>query len=326
LKTLSWPRSNGFIQRNRKDAKEAGTKHRILIADGDTPFARQLSHYLSTHGFEAKCATSVSQTKELIEFWQPDTVFIDLLLPETNALSVFKFLNSKQLKTVPKVIVMSKQALPQGVEQMRKAGASHYLVKPFSLEEAFRAVAVTNVDEEAGSGGLELGPGTIKELHLLNLFLKQATMSTQTDQSLYNLMRMINLKVKAMRCSLIQCMQNDTGRVLASNDDERVQNLALDLKKYPEILELRRTLAPVIIPNVNASELMAKVHSQISRTPFETILLFPVFRCGTFFGALSVRMQQRDPIELFYVEKFGQVCSQIISLAIGTPGQRLITD
>lgn len=285
-----------------------------------------MAEYLYDHGFESRVAPNVAEAKELIEFWQPDTVFVDLLLPATNALSIFKFLSTKKLKKVPKVIVMSKQALPQGVEQMRRAGASHYLVKPFALEEAFRAVAVTSEPETKQTPALQLGPGSIKELHLLNLFLRQATLDSTDANGLYNLMRMINLKVKAMRCSLIQCIANDTGLVLASNDDEKLQDLRIDLKKYPEIQELRRTLAPVVIPNVQRSELLAGIRAQLAHTQFETILLFPVFRAGTFFGALSIRMQQRDPIEIFYVEKFGQVCAQIISLAIGTPGQRLVSE
>lgn len=325
MKTLSWPKA-AVPTAAGSSIRTVKARHRVLVADDDTPFARRLADYLFDHGFESRVASNVSEAKDLIEFWKPDTVFLDLLLPATNAISIFKFISLRDLAKIPKVVVMSKQAHPNGVEQMKRAGAAHYLIKPFSLEEAFRAVSLVTDPEVPPGTVLPLGPGTIKELHLLNLFLKQATLESEAENGLYNLMRMINLKVKAMRCSLIQCGANDCGRVLASNDDESLQDLRIDLNKYPEIMEVRRTLTPVIIPNVRKSEIMAGVQKHLGRVPFETILLFPVFRCGTFFGTLSIRMQQRDPIEIFYVEKFGQVCSQIISLVIGTPGQRLIAE
>lgn len=295
----------------------------MLVADHELAFARRLAEYFFEHGFEARVTTTVAETKQLIEAWTPDTVFLESMLPDGNAIGIFKFLNSKNLSKVPKVIVMSSQSLPQGVEQMREAGASHYLVKPFSNDEAFRAVsAVVEQAADAERANLQLGPGTIKELHLLNLFLKQATTAEADEHGLYNLMRMINLKVKAVRSSLIQVRANDKARVLASNDDQRLSNLEIDLNKYPEVREVARTHQPVIVPNVRSSELMADV----GPLQYETIMVFPVFRYGTFFGALSLRMEQRDPIEIFYVEKFGQVCSQILGLAIGAPGQRLVRD
>ena len=129
---------------------------------------------------------------------------------------------------------------------------------------------------------------------------------------------MISLKVHAARCSFIQCLNEDTGLVLASNDDENVQGLPIQLAQYPEIREVRRTRLPLIIPNIRTSDILAPVKSQLARTPFETLAVFPVFCRGQFYGVMSLRMDQKDKVEMFYIEKFGQVCSQIISLAIGT--------
>jgi|GEM_PF-1998393 len=301
------------------------TRHRILIADGDLIFARRLSDYLWDHGFEVRVTKTISEAKELVEFWHPDSVFIDFLLPETNALSLLKFVNSKTLKKKPKVIVMSKQAMPEGIGQMRKAGAAHYLVKPFSLEDAFRAVELKhdrsgddrqNPDrrDEAG-GSLKESPASIKELHLINLFLKQATQEENGGDRLYNLMRMINLKVDGLRTSLVHCLNDQTAVVMASNDDESVHGLPISMSNYPEIAAVRQTGSTVVIPNVRTSDILAK--TKITQTPFATMILFPVYRESAFYGVLSVRLAKKDPLEIFYVEKFGQVCSQILSLSIG---------
>jgi CheY-like chemotaxis protein len=296
------------------------TKHRILIADGDGLFARRLSSYMWDHGFEAKVAYSVTEARELVQFWRPDTVFVDMLIPHGNALTLCKFINqAKQLKKVPRVVVMSKQRLQSNLEQMHRAGVADFLVKPFSMEDAFRVIQVEDkAPPEPKPVLVEAANKTsaIKELHLLHLFLKQVRLGQGDENGLHNLMRMINMKVKALRTSLIQCVDEHSGLVMASNDVENTQGLKLDMMNYPEIRQVRTTLHPLVIANVRTSDLMISVQHRLRQTPYETLVLLPIFKNQNFFGVLSLRMEQKDPLEIFYIEKFGQVCAQIISLAL----------
>lgn len=285
-------------------------RRRILVADDDTPFARRLCQYLIQQGFDCRVTATVSEAMRVVEAWAPDTVFVDLMLPETNALTLCKFLRGPEKRTKPVIIVISRHALPQGIETMRRAGASHFLEKPFALEEALRLIQPE--DEPATPRD-----ATLKELHLLNLFLKQALSGEQdVNAILYNLMRMISLKIHALRSSLIQCLNEDTGLVLASNDDEHVRGLPLQLSGYPEVREVRRTLRPLIIRDVATSDILAPVRAKLAARNFETLAVFPVLRRGRFFGVLSLRMEHKEKPEIFYIEQFGGVCSRIISLAI----------
>jgi len=305
--------------RSRGEARgPVNRRARVLIADDDTPFARRLSEYLWDHGYECKTASTISESKDIVEIWQPDSIFVDLMLPETNALSLCKFVTKQKLEKTPKIIVMSRQTLVQGIETMRRAGASHYLVKPFSLEDAVKAVETSPLARVASPNATP-GGASVRELHLLNLFLKQA-MSGGIDlnSNLFNLMRMISLKVHAVRCSFIQCLNADTGLVLASNDNENVQGLPISLAQYPEVREVLRTLKPLLIQNIRTSDILAPVQAKLASMGFETMAVFPVFCRGELYGVMSLRMEHKDKTELYYVEKFGQVCSQIISLAIAT--------
>ncbi len=299
----------------RRGIRPAEGRRRVLIADSDTQLARRLADYFWGQGIECRLAISISEAKEVIEYWQPDAVFVDLMLPETNALSLCRFVQSKPLKKVPQIIVMSKHTQPQGIETMRRAGASHYLVKPFSLEDAFLMI---KPKVSGPTEGVPASPAdaSIMELHLLNLFIQQATQGQSEQQRLYNLMRMISLKVHALRCSIIQIQDETTGLVLASNDDEKVQGLPLKLAQYPEVLEVYRTKNPLIIPNIATSDILAPVKPLLQKTPFETIALFPVFRRGQFFAVMSLRMEQKQRGEIYYIDKFGRVVSQILSLAL----------
>jgi hypothetical protein len=154
------------------------------------------------------------------------------------------------------------------------------------------------------------------ELHLLNLILKQATQSDVGRQRLYNLMRMIGMKVQAFRCTLIHCLDDTRAEVIASNDDETVQGLPLDLTNYPEIREVRKSLKQMVIPNIRSSDIMIPVQSKVAGMPFEMVALFPVFDRGRFWGVLNLRTGHRTDVERFYIEKFGEICAQIISLSV----------
>lgn len=157
-----------------------------------------------------------------------------------------------------------------------------------------------------------------EDLYLLELILKQALHGGMEKSSLYYLLRMISLKLHAIRCSIIQCTDEFTGQVVASNDDENIQGLPLDLHQYPEIVEVRRTNRPLVVRDIRTSDLMAPVLNRLTKVPFETLAIFPLMRQGRFYGVLSLRLESDEKLDVRYLERFGGVCSQIISLAIGT--------
>lgn len=157
-----------------------------------------------------------------------------------------------------------------------------------------------------------------EDLYLLDLILKQALHGGVEKSSLYYLLRMISLKIRAVRSSIIECVDEGTGQVLASNDDENIMGLPIDLAQYPEIREVRKTGRPLIIRDIRTSDIMTPVLNRLSKATFETIAIFPLVKSGKFFGVLSLRLESDDRLDLQYIEKFGGVCSQIISLAIGT--------
>lgn len=326
--------------------KEQDNRPRLLIADDDTTLARTLSDYFTGKGYNCRITYLVSGAKEIIEYWHPQFILADLMLPHSNALTLFKFINVRPPADRPRVVLMSKEIVKNGVESIRKMGAAGILLKPFSFAEAHqlldpsvRPVAempaiqplVTNLvkshsvtTKESGqitkaSSPTEIDVATetvLKELHLVNLFLKQAMDQRRPSENLFRLMQMVSLKFKALRCSFIRCLNHETGIVMASNDDQSLSGLPIQLSNYPEIQEAMRTMRVVLIPSVRSSTLMEPVREILTRNRFETIAVFPIFVEGKFFGVTSLRMEERTPIEMFYIDRFGQVAAQIISLTV----------
>lgn len=297
-------------------------KQKILIADHDTHFARRLADYFWDHGYEARCVHTVAEARSAVQSWQPQNLFVNMILPEGNAISLVRYVNSKSVRVKPQMTVMSKQTVPIALAEVRKAGVRFTLLKPFPVEEALRIAEIGSRSAPPPKIPLEAS-SSVRELHLLNLILKQATIKTGQETRLFNLLRMINIKAAAIRSSLIQWINPEVAVVLASNDDENVRGLKLDLKNYPEIVAVKNSGHSLIIPNIRTSDIMAPVQQKIEQTPYETMILFPVFREGRFFGVLSLRMEQKDAIDMSYIEKFGEVCSHIIALSLAHPEHKI---
>lgn len=289
-----------------------GTK-RVLIADTDPFMARAFAQDLIRHGFDCRVSNDSSQVKEIIEFWRPHYVFIDLLLPPTYALSVLRFVNNKVVYLRPKVFVMSKQSLPKEIAAMKRAGADHYIIKPLKLRQVLPLLD--------GAAPRELKPSSVskkqmRELQLLQLFLKQATVKKSLRENLFNLMRMIGLRVGALRCSLTRFESGTLGTVMASNDDEAISGHKIDLANYPELLLVARTEQPLVVGNIRDADFLKSARPHLEKAKFETLAVFPVFVRGKLFGSLSLRLSQQSREEILYISQFGDVCAQIISLSL----------
>ncbi len=289
-----------------------GTK-RVLIADTDPFMARAFAQELTQQGFDCRISNDSVQVKEIIEFWRPHFVFIDLLLPPTYALSVLRFVNSKPLSLKPKVFVMSKQSLPKEIEAMKRAGAEHYIIKPIRMRRILPLLTGTPNEETSKP---HVSRKQVQELQILQLFLKQATVEMSLSTNLFNLMRMIGLRVGALRCSLTRFENDTVGEVMASNDDEAISGRKIDLANYPELVLVARSAQPLIIGNIRDADFLKTARRHLERANFETLAIFPVFVRGTLYGTLSLRLSQQTREEILYISQFGQVCAQIISLSL----------
>jgi hypothetical protein len=147
--------------------------------------------------------------------------------------------------------------------------------------------------------------------------LNDRKLNETSGHTAFNLMRMINTKTNALRSSLIHCHSETIGYVIASNDNEKIKGLKLNLLNYPEIGEVRQRKKTLVVADVRTSDLMADVRDRINQTPFETIVVFPIEQNGEFYGVLNLRMKQKSPIELSFIETLGVSCAQLISLSSG---------
>jgi len=108
-------------------------KPSILIVDDDEVMQETLSDVLRKRGYELFTVSSGNGALSVIKKNIIDLILLDMRLPDVDGLEVLKKI--KELDTEILVIIMTAYSDVQTAVAAMKAGAYHYINKPFELEE-----------------------------------------------------------------------------------------------------------------------------------------------------------------------------------------------
>jgi CheY-like chemotaxis protein len=128
-------------------------KKKILIIEDDPVMGLVCQRLLAKCGFATDLATDGASGIERLPSFQPDAVFLDLMMPKVNGITVLEWIRAQESVRQLPVIVLTNAAVPMLLEQAVKSGATHILDK-----SKFNPVAMT----ELLRGLLDLGPSNAK--------------------------------------------------------------------------------------------------------------------------------------------------------------------
>jgi phosphoserine phosphatase RsbU/P len=115
-------------------------RHRLLLIDDDAAVRDSMAAYLQELGYSVEQVSDGRRGLESFEQDPPDTVLLDLKLPDIDGLQILKILRQHPAN-IP-VIVISGSGLTSDVLQALRYGASDYLIKPVTdLEVLEHSVA-----------------------------------------------------------------------------------------------------------------------------------------------------------------------------------------
>ena len=118
----------------------------ILIVEDDLTFSLMLTTWLGKKGFDVKSSPSIANAKRKIEEGGIDLVLSDLRLPDSDGISLLKWLK----KTHPSLplIMMTSYAEIQTAVQAMKLGAADYIAKPLHPEDLLAKIREIAPKEE----------------------------------------------------------------------------------------------------------------------------------------------------------------------------------
>ncbi|KHD89751.1 MAG: response regulator [Bdellovibrio sp. ArHS] len=108
---------------------------KILIVDDEALVRRSLSRALKSKGFEVLEATNGHEGLQSWKNWEPDLVFLDVLMPGMTGPEVLKEIGSANKA---KVILMSAFSGEHNMQTAQQMGANLFVPKPF--EDIFAVV------------------------------------------------------------------------------------------------------------------------------------------------------------------------------------------
>jgi DNA-binding response OmpR family regulator len=298
-------------------------KIRVLIADDDNQLSRRLADYIGDRGFEARVVSNGKDARAQILEWKPRFILADLMLPDGNALSLIDFIKGEKglRHQFMHVLVMSGHNVETNVRQALARGAKDYIVKPFRHEDVvkrlvFHSRSYRQLKDIAAKDFSRIDEPSLM-LHLTDLVLRQALGGQPLEDILFNLTRMVTMKVDGVRCSIIHCHDQKIGTVVTSNDNRNASGITLDLYNYPEVLHVVNTQALIAIENLEDAIELKHVRDKVKEISFNSMIVCPVSRHGLPFGVLSLRLPPEKQTVSDNEIRFVEIVSQTVSLVLG---------
>lgn len=290
-------------------------KIRVIVADPNISTGQKLANYLLSSGFEVYTLHDGQQMGQKILEIRPHFIVIDMTMPDFPALKCLQFLIEKNLlqNDDVRVIVMSQHNAKQNVEACLKSGAHDYIVKPVNPIDILTRIALhlqsrQKIKDAELLQNLELKQA-IYYLDLAELLIKTVSVRTTTHQIHFQLLRMISMALGAVRVSLIRL--GETPTVIASSDNDKFTQFALQIQKYPEIDYVQRTERPLFIESIKDDEMMSFIKDQMKSIYFNSMIVLPIFSDGQIQGILSARMPEAGHLNAADI-KLCQIAAQTI--------------
>lgn len=110
-----------------------GSPVRVLVVDDEVALSELLAMALRYEGWEVRSAGDGAGAVRSAREFRPDTVVLDVMLPDMDGLAVLGRLR-RELPGVPVLFLTARDAVEDRIAGLT-AGGDDYVTKPFSLEE-----------------------------------------------------------------------------------------------------------------------------------------------------------------------------------------------
>lgn len=236
----------------------------ILVIDDDKTMRDACHQILARQGFQVEQAASARQGLGLLEKSSFDVVLLDLVMPDLEGLETLKRLKSLDANCEV-IIITGYGSIPTAVEAM-KAGAFHFLSKPFAPDE-LRTIITRALEK--------------RQLNLENLYLRQELKSKDgrstvvyKSESMGRIMEMSS-RVAATDSTVLITGESGTGKSIIAR---RIHQLSLRAKR-PFITVDCGTLVETLFE----SELFGHVKGAFTGADANKVGKFELAQHGTLF-------------------------------------------
>jgi len=253
---------------------------RLVVADGDDGRRAALAECLAASGLLVETASEASVPAD--GGGEDGTV---LIVAESLAADLIAELAASRESSTGVVVVTEDGAR---AAQFLSSGALDVWRWPLQRDEVAARIRMLMRVTEANA------ILAAKQRDARSMLELTQTLASSLDFSeiLYTVVRRIAETVRVDRVSIVLSPSTEDpniGYVVAASDDQGITNLRIDLEKYPEILEVLRTRAPVTIHDPATHPLLEGIRNEVPTGMLGGISLLPITWHDEVMGALFLR-------------------------------------
>ncbi|MBI5561022.1 MAG: diguanylate cyclase [Deltaproteobacteria bacterium] len=263
---------------------------KILIIDDDNLTSVMVEAMLRSYDFQTRRAPNGTKGIEAARQWRPDLILLDIVMPDVDGLTVCEAIRGVEFSQRPSVIITSSKGDKKMIAEALHRGADDFIVKPADeLELIARISAQLRI-----AGLLKESEEDRRNTETILAITEAMGTTLDSTEILDIIVKKVAECVGAVRCSIVLLKTRDEGYVLVSHEDPKVRDLKIDLKKYPEILEVIRTKTPLVVEDMASHPLMNPVREWIRKLEFMSVLVIPIVFNEKVLGTLFLRARRKD--------------------------------
>ncbi|WP_272006937.1 response regulator transcription factor [Roseovarius sp. ZX-A-9] len=113
---------------------------RVLLIEDEPNIIEAISFILSRDGWDVKSHSNGHDAMEIVRARRPDVIILDVMLPGRSGFDILADIRADpDLGKVP-VLMLTARGQQKDREMAERAGATHYMTKPFSNAEVLDVV------------------------------------------------------------------------------------------------------------------------------------------------------------------------------------------
>jgi two-component system cell cycle response regulator len=232
---------------------------KILVADDDQALSRTLSWILKENGYDVFTAPGGEHLFEHLIAEQFDLLLLDIMMPKVDGLQLLQRVKADpRFKDLP-VLMISSMPPEEATVRSLGLGASDFIPKPFRVRELLaRVKAHLRVGRELNQARAEARSRS----EMMDI-MQEVTASLKPEEIFTILVRRVAQALSIARCSIIIATPDEeTGTVVAAFENPTLHNLAVDLKRYPEIRHALKTGEIVLVRDVQTDPLYQSIRAE----------------------------------------------------------------
>jgi PAS domain S-box-containing protein len=256
----------------------------VLVVDDDAVSRHVLGSALKEAALGSVFASSGTEALAWVANHTPSLVLLDLVMPPPDGYEVLRALRGLPRTAEVPVVVLTAVDADDEVARAFQAGADDFLRKPFRPAEL-----VARIREKLKVREYVEAIGRKERDAQVVLELTQALASSLDMRDiLQTVVRRMAEVTRVDRCSIVLVQESgDLGFVVASNDDEALRDLPLELAKYPEIQQVLKSGQPLVLEDAQQHPLFDVLRP--AGQPYATLALLPIVFEGRPLGVLFLR-------------------------------------